>query len=297
MRSMLGAMARGGSTGFLFDFIARIPAVTACGTMLVLISSCASGTSPAPRLPTTHIPRQDAGRWEARELSSLIHRGVRFDGQSLSSCSLRGADLSRGKFIRVFCERTDLAGAVLTGAVLHGGYFWECCFREADLTDCMAQGAILLKVDMRRARVRCVDLSGSCINGDLCGVDLSFSNLTGATLDGLSWGPFPSALSTRGHPARLSGAILYCAKLRNAHLGDVDLCNADLREADLRQADLRGSNLMGADLTGAKLEGTKLQGALCTDTTVWPRGFDAQRRGLQVVRLRSRPEVARRTSY
>ena len=75
--------------------------------------------------------------------------------------------------------------------------------------------------------------------------------------------------------ARLSGANLQGADLRNFGLNGSDLSRANLRGADLRQADLTGvnlagANLNGADMSGAKLDATQLGGASYNDKTKLP---------------------------
>ena len=70
--------------------------------------------------------------------------------------------------------------------------------------------------------------------------------------------------------AKLTNADLIDAKLTGADLTDADLTGANLTNADLRVAKLTGAFLTGADLTGAKLTNAdltnaKLTGANLTD--------------------------------
>jgi hypothetical protein len=87
---------------------------------------------------------------------------------------------------------------------------------------------------------------------------------------------------------QLRHANLACAWMQRVHLDRSDLRHADLRqanlqdaqlpEADLRGAYLQGANLQGANLQGARLEGADLNSAIEDASTIWPDGFDADRR-------------------
>jgi uncharacterized protein YjbI with pentapeptide repeats len=61
--------------------------------------------------------------------------------------------------------------------------------------------------------------------------------------------------------ARLDGANLDGANLRNAYLDGANLDGANLRNANLDGANLDGANLAGANLDGANLDGANLAGA------------------------------------
>lgn len=58
--------------------------------------------------------------------------------------------------------------------------------------------------------------------------------------------------------------------LRNANLQGANMWGANLRNVDLRRADLRAANLQYACL----------QGAVCSSATLWPNGFDPDKRGV-----------------
>lgn len=87
---------------------------------------------------------------------------------------------------------------------------------------------------------------------------------------------------------QLQYANLACSRMRGAHLDRSDLRHADLRQADLQDAQLpgadlrgtylQGANLQGANLQGARLEGADLSNAIEDASTIWPAGFDADRR-------------------
>ena len=98
--------------------------------------------------------------------------------------------------------------------------------------------------------------------------------------------------------AKLRGAGLRYADLRDADLQDTNLRGADLRYADLRDVDLRGAdlryanlqgtNLRGADLWDANLQGTNLRGADLRDADLRYSNFQfakLQGANLQGVKL------------
>jgi Pentapeptide repeats (8 copies) len=61
-------------------------------------------------------------------------------------------------------------------------------------------------------------------------------------------------------------------------LVQASVSNADLRAADLRKACLGNADLRGANLSSANLEGADLSSVREDETTIWPDGFDADRR-------------------
>jgi hypothetical protein len=92
---------------------------------------------------------------------------------------------------------------------------------------------------------------------------------------------------------QLQYANLACARMRAVHMDRSDLRHADLRQADLQDAqllgadlrgtylqgaNLQGANLQGANLQSARLEGADLSSAIEDASTIWPAGFDADRR-------------------
>lgn len=110
------------------------------------------------------------------------------------------------------------------------------------------------------------DLSLSCANANLTGLDLSGRDLrnrtfSGAQLDGADL----SGADLTG--SDLLGASLRSATLHKTILDGADLAVADLHTADLTQASMSGADLREAYLYGADLTGADLSGALLLRTT------------------------------
>ncbi len=93
--------------------------------------------------------------------------------------------------------------------------------------------------------------------------------------------------------ADLASASFDGADLRGANLEGADLAGASFEDADLKQARVSGANLTaailretdlrGVDLTGADLEEADLEGAVADEETTWPNRFDrrsAEARGV-----------------
>ena len=102
-----------------------------------------------------------------------------------------------------------------------------------DTNACIADKALLLGCDLRRAYLNDADLSLAKLEF----ADLSSANLSGANLRG----------------ARLLSAVLISASLEGANL---------------EGANLFGANLGGANLRGATLDYTYMNGAILCNTTM-----------------------------
>ena len=179
-----------------------------------------------------------------------------FDGTDLSGASFAGSDLSRANLsVAVLSETTSFVGATLSdgasrGVNLAGHHFPQTTqFKGVDLS----------YANLTNATLNEADLSGTLLNGaDLFGANLNFANLHGAKLRGARLGVAP-------------GSGFATAKLRGAFMTDVDLTDADLRSADLTDAHLYGDTtvtqlvrvrLDSASLVGAVLSGAILSGSL-----------------------------------
>jgi Pentapeptide repeats (8 copies) len=153
---------------------------------------------------------------------------------------------------------TDLRGAYLVDARLSGALF-----RYSNLA-----GSVMDRVHLERGELQEIDLS----RARMTGAHLGKARLQNATLE-----------RTFLVDADLREANLSAANLRTAYLGRAKLDAADLREADfsiadLRDASLRHADLRGVDFSGARLEGADLNGVGWDATTIWPKGFDPDRR-------------------
>ena len=117
----------------------------------------------------------------------------------------------------------------------------------------------------------------------LNGADLSYANLRDADL------MVSSCEEASFYYADLSNACLMLASLQGVDLRHADLHSANLVNADLQRADLRWSNLRGADLSSihdygddsaeVRFKGTLFLRATYDDTTIWPTGFDPREAG------------------
>jgi hypothetical protein len=116
----------------------------------------------------------------------------------------------------------------------------------------------LSRVDLRSIALRDARLSGSRFRY----ANLARSVLGGVWLEG----------------SDLTAADLRQADLNHARLAGAKLSRATLEKADLHQADLSHADLRGADLSGAILQDAKLTGVRADRATIWPAGFDADRR-------------------
>ncbi len=135
--------------------------------------------------------------------------------------------------------------------------------RRTYLAEAKLSRATFRFANLARAYMRQVHLE----HGDLQEADLRQAHLNGGRLS----------------RSNFSRAYLDQACLRGAHLQQAILTNAHLREADLQDADLRQASLCGADLRGANLHGARLEGAdlssaMEDSSTIWPEGFDTDRR-------------------
>lgn len=116
---------------------------------------------------------------------------------------------------------------------------------------------------LSRVDLRSIALPHARLNG----AKLRYANLARAVLEGV-W---------------LEGSDLTASDLRRAFLvgtrfRGANLSRAHLQGANLRRADLSNAGLQGANLADAILDGTLLRGARADEATIWPTGFDAERR-------------------
>lgn len=100
--------------------------------------------------------------------------------------------------------------------------------KEKDIEALLASQGHLRGADLRRVRLKDLDLAGR----DLTGAKLDGANLSGA---------------------KLEGALLVDTDLSGARLNDANLARADLSNSDLSRARLTGADLTGARLVGAKM--------------------------------------------
>jgi uncharacterized protein YjbI with pentapeptide repeats len=166
----------------------------------------------------------------------LDSRGTQGQRATLSECDLSGFDL----------RRTKLALAVLARAVLRG----------ADLSEASLVMCDLSYADLREARLDRADMRGAkLVRAHIGGASLLYTNLAPLENVGDRKYDFPANLEG----AKLGGADLRDALMKQAKLSHVDLSGANLDRADLRQADLCNANLRGATSAQALFEGASLR--------------------------------------
>ena len=128
------------------------------------------------------------------------------------------------------------------------------------------QAISLSRVDLRSIALRDSRLSGSRFR---------YANLARSALGGV-W----------LEHSDLTAADLRRAHLDHAHLARANLSRATLQGANLHRADLSYADLRGTDLSDTILDGTMLTGAQADKATIWPVGFDAEkRRQLGIIEL------------
>jgi uncharacterized protein YjbI with pentapeptide repeats len=121
---------------------------------------------------------------------------------------------------------------------------------------------------IRNAFLAGLELEGISFDGsDLRGSDFSGCDLYGAYLCDTN---FESCMFAH-------------ADLRSAFLFRVSFRNADLRCARLSLDEMGGAlSLATVDFSGANLDGADFTGAIYDSMTVFPKGFDPEKRGLKL---------------
>lgn len=178
-------------------------------------------------------------KWEARYQLALQHKrqdwiGTDLRGTDLENADLENATLSYANLTLANLRGADLCGANLFHAKLSGADLRDTNLCYANLALAQLSGADLKGADLRGADLVCAilcdvkiskttaldpkwhlvwELVNQAATGrELCGVDLSHTNLCGADLRGAN---------LKG--ANLCGADLSAANLEGANLEDADL--------------------------------------------------------------------------
>lgn len=173
---------------------------------------------------------------------------------------------------------TDISGANLVEADLHGSELREAKLRKTRLQGADLRQADLTKADLQGADLRDASLAWADLNGcNLKGSDLKRANLMGSEMKKAN---LQQANLTR---ANLNGVNLSQANLSQAKLIEADLNWALLTGADLSQANLSEANLGWADLIKADLSRAKLNKARYNEQTKWPEGFSPEEAGCILV--------------
>ncbi|EOD41916.1 hypothetical protein EMIHUDRAFT_95110 [Emiliania huxleyi CCMP1516] len=177
-------------------------------------------------------------------------RLVQWDGLSVESVNLDGADLSGGSFtraqffrstLRATFVRTNLSRATFRGANLEG----------ADFT--LARGTTPSTFDMARGHFKAPDPAASQVKAGCAALPAFGASYPGCDLRARSWDGV-NLEQARDRPERPPGADLRGASLNSARLDDADLTKADLVGAELTEASLRRADFRMSQLGAAKAE-------------------------------------------
>ncbi|MEZ5100685.1 MAG: pentapeptide repeat-containing protein [Thermoleophilia bacterium] len=295
---------------------ARIAAL-ACGGIAVLALAALPSAAPAATCspgPKARCAGADlaSAKLVGKDLSRANLSRAKLAKAKLVRARLAGANLSRADLTRANLSRANLTRANLTRATLVKANLGRADLLRATLVGANLKGADLRGARLVRARLRNADLrgarigapgstapaaaagrhltaAGGCIWGRICGGNLSYADLRGATLT--------SAIIVGADMARanLSGARLGRAILSETRLVEANLAGADLTGASITTLDARGANLDGVilddavitdvDLSGASLVGVDLRGALLTNVDL--RGANLSGANLSGVDLRT----------
>ena len=226
---------------------------------------------------------------------------------------LRGAMLENMNLREAIMNKADLGGANLQGvnlegANLQGAYLGGANLQGANLSGANLEGVRLQGANLKGASLNSVNLQGV----DLIGANLEKANISGSLSGARLYGANLKQADLRGVDLRvadLERAILIGAHLQETHLPDDYpddyLEGANLEKANLKGANFKGANLEGARLSGANLttsdllepslvlpysmgtnldallDGADLKGARYDESTLFPRGFDLEERGLR----------------
>ncbi len=163
-------------------------------------------------------------------------------------------------------------------------------FSKQNLDDANFADAVLKNAKFERASLKNCNFQGAVLHG----TNLANADLTGSDFRQASF-YFPS---------------IYGANFNRADLSGVDLKGLNTPEMNFREAKLRGTkgfnqingsdyykaDLRGADLsTAVLLERTNFRKAMVDQFTRWPKGFDVENLGLEVVETKPEEEDSPKT--
>ena len=205
-------------------------------------------------------------------------RFTRASGQRANFTGAKGerAGFVEGNWRDARFDRAELAHGDWSEAVLHGVSFeraqlphlrlYQAEGEGVQLDGADIRGARALGVKLRDAKLRQVNAASSVWDDavlercDWSAADLTEASLCGATCE--------ASIFSR---ARMKGARLCAADLREASFLEADLMEASFEDSKLHKTDLRGANLYGAETLNAELEGTRLAGAFIAGTKLEQR--------------------------
>lgn len=175
---------------------------------------------------------------------------------SLAGFDLTGLDLSG----------LDLSGADLMGCLLDGAILAGCCFTNANLSDCLMQGANCQNADFSQANLTGInaassDFSKACLaksqlkDGNFSSANFAQADMNQAVLDGAS---LEQAVMSQ---LQAQGVSAVQANFSGADLKNADFAQANLSQAMLNECQLEAANFHAADCAHAEFYGVQAQGA------------------------------------
>jgi uncharacterized protein YjbI with pentapeptide repeats len=193
--------------------------------------------------------------WET-DFTRASLRGARFVDVEALYIKLAGADLSEAVLDELLLYQTDLSGATLIKASIHGTQFLENTMVATNFAGARGHGAVFLKMQGEGLSFDGADLTGAAFVQE---PKLPRASMRGATL-----------IKVFAHAADFTGADLSQANLDGSELGRSTFQGANLRGVKAREAGLRF-----ADLSQAQVVGADLRGALLANATAYGTRFDA----------------------
>jgi uncharacterized protein YjbI with pentapeptide repeats len=169
----------------------------------------------------------------------------------------------------------DLHGANLSGLQL-GCRSRETVCKDTPLPGLASDAAQLIKADLAGVNLSFTDLTGAMMfEANLSSATLARTRLFGANLVGANLvNAYLSAPADIG-PDDAGYCCIQGAYLDNAKLDDADMTGANLKFARLIDAHMSGAKLVGANLTAADLSGVDLSGADLTDAKLSTSDLDS----------------------
>ena len=197
-----------------------------------------------------------------------------YDGLNLTKAYLKHMTLTNTSFqsanltIAIF-DGSNLTGANFTGATLNGTSFWNVPLANAIFTNADITNASFYNTTNKGFTAAQLYSTANYKNSKLCGVDLSFNDLTNWNFAGKN----------------LTNGSVYCSTLTGTDFTDAVITGADFGYATARgftsaqlystgsykKGDLTGigliwNNLTGWNFTGQNLTGVDFGGATLTNT-------------------------------
>ncbi|GGA28430.1 pentapeptide repeat-containing protein [Okeania sp. KiyG1] len=201
-----------------------------------------------------------------RDFTGINLSGVDLSGKSFSDSKL---NLSNANFNGANLSGADLRDLNLTGAKFQSANLSEIKLYSANLSQTKFINSNLNKANLYNTKLE----KAKFRNVNLSEANLESANFTEANLSGVNF-----SNSQLSNDANFSSA-----NLKKANLSRLNLRNANFTNADLSQADLSKVNLLNAKFEGAKLQMVTMNQALCSETTVFPKGFNFTKLGVYFI--------------